>query len=203
MKHKTCTTCSAALQRDEVFTGVCMTCRLGKDEKEKKGTKAGKPASTPSSGGPAAGAVKKDIPAQPPAGPSSQRPETILLIDDDPFILKMLESRLKASGYTVLTSEDGEAGYHVIKELRPDLIVSDVLMPKMTGYDLLQKLKKETDGTQNIPVLILTAKGSMKDFFSGWEIHGFMVKPVKAEELLAKIQDLLRTAQLRKQKGLL
>lgn len=137
---------------------------------------------------------------QAPAQPAAAGSETVLVIDDDPSIVKLLKSRLEHHGYYVLTAEDGEQGYEVIKSKRPDLIISDILMPKMTGYDLLQKLKKETDGTQNIPVLILTAKGSMKDFFSKWEIHAFMVKPVAAEDLIAKIEELLRVARLRRKK---
>lgn len=205
MKHKTCSSCGTVLQRDEIYTGVCMQCRLEKDEKAKKtaanpGARPEAPKETPrpAAAAPAqTGSAPEAKPAAKPAGT-----ETILVIDDDPYILKVLESRLQASGYRVLTCEDGEAGYKMIKDKRPDLVVSDILMPRMTGYDLIQKLKKETDGTQLIPVLILTAKESMKSFFSGWEIHGFMVKPVKSEELLEKIESLLRTARIRREKGL-
>jgi CheY-like chemotaxis protein len=182
-----CLTCGSMLERSEQERGLCGRCYI-----PKKGEEPG-PVSV--STGASRSAPKADAP---PAGPAARK--KILLIDDEPIIVKLLSKRLEASGYLVITAADGEEGYRLIKSLHPDLVLSDLLMPKLTGYDLVQKLAKEKDGTQNIPVLIMTAKPSMKSFFDNWEIHGFIAKPVVPEELLKKIADLMEVAELMKRK---
>jgi len=122
-------------------------------------------------------------------------PPAILVIDDIADMRELIRMRLEKNGYEVFLAADGEEGYRMIKDIRPDLIIADILMPKLTGYDLLQRLKKDTDGAQKIPVIIITSKGSMKEFFSDWEIHSFIVKPIDFEQLLSKIRELLDRAR--------
>ena len=149
------------------------------------------PAPAPASSAPA--------PAAPAAAQVSHK---VLIIDDEPLLLKLLSKRLESAGYKVVIAGDGAEGYEKIKSEKPDLVLSDLLMPQLTGYDLIKKIRKETDGSQFTPVLIMTAKGSMKEFFEGWEIDDFITKPIDPEKLLSRIRELIHTADLlRKKKG--
>lgn len=119
------------------------------------------------------------------------RKKRILVIDDEPMIVKMLVNRLQTQGYDVLTAQDGEEGYQKIKQERPDLIISDILMPKMSGYNLVEKLAVETDGTEKIPVIIITARGQMKELFNVWHYRYFLEKPFEPDMLLGKVKEIL------------
>ncbi|HTL47880.1 MAG TPA: response regulator [Verrucomicrobiae bacterium] len=193
-----CLSCGSMLDREEQERGYCGRCHIPKSGAPPKPPAAPSRAAKPAA--PKSEALRKLPASSPPASPPPQAPKKILIIDDEPIIVKLLSSRLQTHGYQVLTAFDGEEGYLMIKTKKPDLILSDILMPKMTGYDLVQRLKKEKDGTEKIPVLIMTAKPSMKDFFSDWEIHSFIAKPLVPEELMKKIADLLEAAELMKRK---
>ena len=80
----------------------------------------------------------------------------ILVIEDDPNILKLLPSDLELEGYTVFTAKDGMEGLDRARTLKPDLIILDIMLPKMNGYDVCRTLRK--DGSE-IPIMMLTAKG--------------------------------------------
>jgi len=119
----------------------------------------------------------------------------ILLIDDDPVLTTMYESRLASYGYQVVVAGNGKEGIEKVKSEKPDLIISDVLMPQMSGYQFLQALKSPEVGNAP-PIIIISGKPSMKDFFPSWEIHSFLLKPFEAGELLAAIEDAVGPAPL-------
>lgn len=111
----------------------------------------------------------------------------ILVIDDDPHIVELLKSRLTASSYLVVTAHDGEAGLVQVEKEHPDLIICDVLMPKMDGYTFVRTLKRQDVG-RAIPIIMLTAKDKMKDLFEIEGVRDYMVKPYRPEELMKKVR---------------
>ncbi len=112
----------------------------------------------------------------------------ILIIDDDPHIIKMVEHRLQANDYEVIVAYDGKEGFEKFHEESPDLVILDILMPKMDGYTFVRELKKET---RQIPVIVLSAKSGMTDLFEAEGITDYIVKPFEPGDLLARIKRLL------------
>lgn len=113
----------------------------------------------------------------------------ILVIDDEPDIIKVLTSRLQANNYEVVTAANGEEGLEKLKNENPDLIILDILMPQMDGYTFVKRLKKTG---REVPIIVLTAKQGMKDLFAIEGITDYVVKPFNADELLKKIEKNLR-----------
>lgn len=115
----------------------------------------------------------------------------ILIIEDDVSILSGLRDVLTFKSYEVLTAEDGEMGYAAAVEEKPDLIILDIMIPKMDGFTLCQKLRAEGNST---PVLMLTAKGEEPDKIQGLDIGAddYVTKPFSLPELLARVRALLR-----------
>ena len=115
----------------------------------------------------------------------------ILIIEDDLSILKGLKDVLTFKDYEVLTATDGEAGYAAAKEKKIDLIILDIMLPKMDGFTLCQKLR---DSGNMIPVLMLTARGEEPDKVLGLDYGAddYVTKPFSLPELLARIRALLR-----------
>ncbi len=113
----------------------------------------------------------------------------ILVIDDDQEIVELARHRLEANHYEVLTAKDGVAGFAILKDHKPDLIVLDVLMPNMDGYTFVQEIKRH-DGLRNIPILVVSAKDEMQDLFVAEGVSCFLLKPFKTEIFLEKIQQL-------------
>jgi len=119
---------------------------------------------------------------------------TILAIEDDPAILRGLADNLRFESYDVLTATDGEAGYALIRDKRPDLIILDLMLPKLSGYEICRKVRAE--GLQT-PILMLTARGEEGDRVLGLDLGAddYVAKPFSIRELLARIRALLRRAQ--------
>lgn len=119
-------------------------------------------------------------------------PKTILVVDDDQGLIKMLETSLGAQGYNVLSAVTGEGGLHVAENKAIDLILLDVILPKLKGRDVCLKLK-ENKKTKDIPVIFLTAKSSSEDIkaelAAGAVAH--ITKPVDLAELIAKVSTIL------------
>jgi CheY-like chemotaxis protein len=117
---------------------------------------------------------------------------TILLVDDEPDIRLTLGMRLKKSGYAVLTAENGNDALDKMEQQIPDLVILDVMMPEMNGYQVCRKLREEPE-TKDIPVLMLTAKDQAADRF--WaeeaEVTEYVAKPFEDENLLAVVKQLL------------
>ena len=110
----------------------------------------------------------------------------ILLIDDEPAFLDMLSVRLRSGGYEVITATDGLEALARISAGIPDLIVLDVLMPKMNGIQFMQKLR-ENKALPHIPVIVISARGSMADYFTDALIEQFMSKPFDGAALLSQV----------------
>ena len=115
-------------------------------------------------------------------------PKKILVVDDEPHIVKMVESRLKANGYEVIIAYDGQEAVEKVKSDMPDLIVLDLLLPKIDGYMVFDMLKQE-EKYKNIPIVMLTARAGYEDMKKGLEIGAiaYLTKPFKAEVLLGII----------------
>ncbi len=114
----------------------------------------------------------------------------VLAVDNDPNILGILAKQLISSGYEVSTAQDGTEALAIVKSQKPDLIVMEVIMPKMTGYETLKKIR-ETDELRKIPAIMISAKKSMQDFFTDLNDVEFLLKPYEIKALLAKMERLL------------
>lgn len=117
----------------------------------------------------------------------------ILIVEDEPELRSLIKLELETSGYTVVCAEDGEAGLRMASEERPDLVISDVLMPKIDGNQMLQELRA-LDFGKNIPVIILTARRKMKEYFEIMDVSAFLEKPFEAEELLDCVEKVFRNS---------
>ena len=117
----------------------------------------------------------------------------ILIVEDDARVLVFLVDQLESEGYEVFTARDGIEGLNKAKEIRPDLIILDVMLPKMDGYEVCQQLK-QTPNTWIIPVLMLTAKSRKQDVVKGLEIGAddYLSKPYDPMELAARLKSLFR-----------
>lgn len=117
----------------------------------------------------------------------------ILIVEDEPAIVRGLVDNLKFESYEVVTAGDGEAGYRLIQEKKPDLIILDLMLPKLSGYELCRKVRGEGNTT---PILILTARGEEADRVLGLDLGGddYVTKPFSVRELLARIRAILRRA---------
>jgi len=119
----------------------------------------------------------------------------ILAIDDDLDILKLIRFMLTKEGYSVITADGGAEGLRLAKELNPDLILLDVLMPAVSGLDVLQAVRSDKDSkTNTIPILMLTAQVATEDIDEALSLgaNAYMVKPFRPSNLLAKIPTLLK-----------
>ena len=118
----------------------------------------------------------------------------ILVIEDDPAILRALADNLRFESYDVLAAADGESGYRLIGEKKPDLIILDLMLPKMSGYEICRKTR--ADGVQT-PILMLTARGEEADRVLGLDLGAddYVAKPFSVRELLARIRAILRRVQ--------
>jgi DNA-binding response OmpR family regulator len=118
----------------------------------------------------------------------------ILAIEDDPAILRGIADNLRFESYQVLTATDGETGYALIRDKKPDLIILDLMLPGMSGYEICRKARAERIQT---PILMLTARGEEADRILGLDLGAddYMAKPFSIRELMARIRALLRRAQ--------
>jgi CheY-like chemotaxis protein len=114
----------------------------------------------------------------------------VLAIDDDEFMRELLKLHLETAGYEVLLAEDGIEGGHLAMHASPDLVLIDVQMPHMSGYELVQALKADP-ATKHIPVVFLTSEDNIEER-SSQIAEACLKKPVKADRLLALVGDLTR-----------
>lgn len=114
-----------------------------------------------------------------------------LVVDDDPVVIRLVKEILKNLGFTVETAKDGIDAMVLIKKEKPDLIVLDIMMPELNGYDVLRTLKF-TDELKDIPVLLLTAREQELDKRIG-EMMGidYLQKPVNREAFIGKIEKII------------
>jgi DNA-binding response OmpR family regulator len=117
---------------------------------------------------------------------------TVLVVDDDPVILKLLEVNFEMEGFTVLVARDGEEGIEVARTDQPDLIVSDIMMPKVSGLELVTALKGDAS-TSEIPIILLSAKAQNADVRSGLDAGAddYVTKPFEPLDLVDRVNRLL------------
>jgi two-component system alkaline phosphatase synthesis response regulator PhoP len=116
----------------------------------------------------------------------------VLVVDDEVYILHILDFSLNAEGYEVITAEDGEQALAKAKSEQPDLVVLDVMMPKIDGYEACRKLKQDPK-MKDVPVILLTAKGRDIDRKLGLEVGAddYITKPFSPNKLIEKIGSFL------------
>jgi len=118
---------------------------------------------------------------------------SVLIVDDDPNIVELLHVNLLAAGYTVATAIDGRDAQEKIRENPPEIIVLDVMMPEMDGWELCKWVRDDPELTP-IKIVMLTAKGSEKDRMIGREIFGadeYLTKPFDIDEMKSVVERLL------------
>ena len=113
----------------------------------------------------------------------------ILIVDDEPDVIEFLKKRLEASDFDVVSAGDGVEGLEKAREMKPDLILLDVIMPRKDGFKMLGELRSD-ETTCGIPVIMLTAKGEADSIFRGQELGAmdYIIKPFQFEELLKFIR---------------
>lgn len=116
----------------------------------------------------------------------------VLAIDDEAGILRLIKLELSGQGFRVLTAETGDDGLRIAEEQRPDIVLLDIVMPEMTGLEVMRALRDRS----NVPVILLTAKGSDADKVRGLEMGAddYLAKPFSPEELSARVRAVLRRA---------
>ena len=117
--------------------------------------------------------------------------KTVLVVDDDPDLLKLLALRLTAAGYSAQTAESGERALAVIAVSRPDIVVTDFKMGGMDGLALFEAIQRTAS---TLPVIILTAHGTIPDAVDATRrgVFGFLPKPFESRELLAQVEQALK-----------
>ena len=120
----------------------------------------------------------------------------ILAVDDERHILRLVEVNLKRAGFRVSLAEDGQQALEMIQTERPDMVVSDVMMPRVDGFELLRRLKTDPS-TADIPVIMLTAKAQDADVFRGWSsgVDCYLIKPFNPLELTTYVQRVFAEAR--------
>ena len=118
--------------------------------------------------------------------------KTILVVDDEKDIVDLLSYNLSKEGLTVLTARNGKEALEKVKQ-KPDLIILDLMMPEMSGLQVIQEMKKDKTAS-SIPILILTAKGTETDEIVGLEVGAddYIIKPVKIGKIIARVHAVLR-----------
>lgn len=116
----------------------------------------------------------------------------ILIAEDEPDIRELVAFTLRFAGHEVVTTNNGEEALHKAQEMIPDLIMMDVRMPRMTGYEACKKMK-EIDALKPIPVVFLSAKGQESEVSAGLEAGAveYILKPFAPDQLTAKVKELL------------
>ena len=119
----------------------------------------------------------------------------ILVVEDNKNLLVLMRSRLEQSGYEVLLAENGQEALRVLESFQVDLIISDIMMPHMDGFELIESLR---EANLNMPILIVTAKEGFEDKERGFRLgtDDYMVKPIDMNEMILRVAALLRRAQI-------
>jgi DNA-binding response OmpR family regulator len=117
----------------------------------------------------------------------------ILAVDDEPLYLRLLKVNLEPEGYEVITASDGEAALELVASKQPDLVILDVMMPKLDGITTCERIRQFS----NVPIIILTARGEEQDRVRGLDVGAddYVVKPFSVTELVARVRAVLRRAK--------
>ena len=116
----------------------------------------------------------------------------ILVVDDEPRYVRLIEANLKTEGFDVLKAYDGESGIEQVVTQSPDLVLMDIMMPGMDGFATCKRIREFSD----VPIIVVTAKGDERDRVRGLDLGAddYIVKPFSATELLARVRAVLRRA---------
>jgi len=119
--------------------------------------------------------------------------QTILVVDDEPEIVRLVRAYLEEAGFRVVTASDGQEALYVARHEKPDLVVLDVLMPRMDGLEFTRRIRSE----RNIPIVMLTARAEEADRIIGLELGAddYVTKPFSPREVVARVRAVLRRAQ--------
>jgi len=117
-------------------------------------------------------------------------PEKILVIDDDLLLLTLIQQSLERDNYTIRTAQNGNEGLDLMEKIKPDLIILDIMMPGVSGWELCEVIRR----TSMVPIIMLTARGSHNDIVRGLQsgADDYLVKPFHQAELLARVSAVLR-----------
>jgi DNA-binding response OmpR family regulator len=118
---------------------------------------------------------------------------TILVVDDEPHVLKLVKANLESSGYRVVTAADGEQAIRAVENEVPDLLVLDLMLPKMDGYAVCRRVREFSTA----PIIMLTARSAQVDLVHGFEVGAddYLTKPFSVTELLMRVQAVLRRSK--------
>ena len=131
--------------------------------------------------------------------PSRDTGQRILLVDDEPRIREVVANYLRRDGYLVQTASDGATARRRLREFEPDLVVLDLMLPAVSGFDVLSEIRRDGD----LPVILLTARAEESDRVAGLELGAddYVVKPFSPRELVARVRTVLRRAAPRPTPG--
>jgi DNA-binding response OmpR family regulator len=118
---------------------------------------------------------------------------TILVVDDEPHVLRLVKANLEPSGYKILTAADGEQAMQTIERGVPDLVILDLMLPKMDGYTVCRRVREFS----SVPIIMLTARSAEVDLVYGFEVGAddYLTKPFSVTELLMRVQAVLRRSK--------
>ncbi|MBR1393297.1 MAG: response regulator transcription factor [Ruminococcus sp.] len=119
----------------------------------------------------------------------------ILIVEDDASLRKLMHAALKQNGYEPYTAEDGEKALDLLEKTNIDLVISDIMMPNMDGYELTEQLRR---ANYNFPILLVTAKETFEDKQRGFNagVDDYMVKPIDVNEMILRVGALLRRSKM-------
>ena len=121
------------------------------------------------------------------------RKATILVVDDEPHVVRLVKANLEPSGYKILTAADGEQALRAVQDEAPDLVILDIMLPKMDGYEVCRRIREFSP----VPVVMLTARSAEVDLVHGFDVGAddYMTKPFAANELLVRVRAVLRRSK--------
>ena len=123
--------------------------------------------------------------------------KTVLAVDDERSIVRLIQVNLERAGYLVETAYDGKQALEMIAQKKPDMVISDVMMPYLDGFELLRHLRKDVE-TRELPVIMLTAKAQDSNLTEGWKSGAsmYLTKPFNPKELLMWVKRIFESEEL-------
>lgn len=121
------------------------------------------------------------------------KPSSVLVVDDEPRLVRFVKANLESVGYRVLGAGDGQTALYLAEHEQPDLIILDIVMPDIDGYEVCRRVREFSD----VPIIMLTAKGEEADKVRGFNVGAddYVTKPFGAEELIARVKAVLKRSQ--------
>ncbi len=122
---------------------------------------------------------------------------TLLIVDDEPLLVETIAFNLEKAGFIVLKAFDGESGLAQALEFKPELMILDVMLPHLSGWDVCRALRSSSSYGQELPILMLTARGAARDREKSFQAGAsdYLLKPFAMQELMERIRALLGTAR--------